>query len=314
MAVTYGFFNAIDGDRKYNADQMSEYFDGLVSNGVYESVGGALQVLASSGMTVNVQTGRAIINCKWLNNDAVLTLNVTQAHAVLNRYTAVVVRLDIINRTITITTKDGTPASNPVQPTMSNTSTMVELCLAMIYVGAGVTSITQANITDTRPDNTVCGWVTGLVEQVDTSTLFLQWQTAYEEFYQSFQSWFDTLTRQLQVNTYINQYTKRFVIGSGSSNIIPLDMEGYTYDSNDIIHVYINGLFADEAYDWLLDTRSDPPELHPNASTPGSVIDIVVLKSKIGNPVSGGSSAEESNITDTEQSNTTNTAQGEVTE
>lgn len=315
MAVTYGFFNAIDGDRKYNADQMSEYFDGLVSNGVYESVGGALQVLASSGMTVNVQTGRAIINCKWLNNDAVLTLNITQAHAVLNRYTAVVVRLDIVNRTISITTKDGTPASNPVQPTMTSSSTMVELCLAYIYVGAGVTSITQANITDTRPDNTVCGWVTGLVEQVDTSTLFLQWQTAYEEFYQSFQSWFDTLTKQLQVNTYINEYKKRFVIGSGSSNIIPLDMQGYTYDSNDILHVYINGLFADEAYDWLLDTRSDPPELHPNASTPGSVIDIVVLKSKIGDPVSGkGSSVEEANIEDNEQSNTTNTAQGEVTE
>lgn len=314
MAVTYGFFNAIDGDRKYNADQMSEYFDGLVSNGVYESVGGALQVLASSGMTVNVQTGRAIINCKWLNNDAVLTLNVTQAHAVLNRYTAVVVRLDIINRTITITTKDGTPASNPVQPTMTSSSTMVELCLAYIYVGAGVTSITQANITDTRPDNTVCGWVTGLVEQVDTSTLFLQWQTAYEEFYQSFQSWFDTLTKQLQVNTYINEYKKRFVIGSGSSNIIPLDMQGYTYDSNDILHVYINGLFADEAYDWLLDTRSDPPELHPNASTPGSVIDIVVLKSKIGNPVSGGSSVEEANIENTVTGTTTNEAEGEVTE
>lgn len=313
MAVTYGFFNAIDGDRKYNADQMSEYFDGLVSNGVYESVGGALQVMASTGMTVNVQTGRAIINSKWLNNDAVLTLNITQAHAVLNRYTAVVVRLDIVNRTISITTKDGTPATNPVQPTMSNTSTMVELCLAMIYVGAGVTSITQANIADMRASSS-CGWVTGLVEQVDTSTLFLQWQTAYEEFYQSFQSWFDTLTRQLQVNTYINQYTKRFVIGSGSSNIIPLDMEGYTYDSNDIIHVYINGLFADEAYDWLLDTRQDPPELHPNASASGSVIDIVVLKSKIGNPVSGGSSVEEANIENTVTGTTTNEAEGEVTE
>lgn len=313
MAVTYGFFNSIDGDRLYNADQMSEYFDGLVSNGVYESVGNALQVMASTGMTVNVQTGRAIINCKWLNNDAVLTLNITQAHAVLNRYTAVVVRLDVVNRTVSITTKDGTPASSPVQPTMSNTSTMVELCLAMIYVGAGVTSITQANITDMRASSS-CGWVTGLVEQVDTSTLFLQWQTAYEEFYQSFQSWFDTLTKQLQVNTYINEYKKRFVIGSGSSNIIPLDMQGYTYDSNDILHVYINGLFADEAYDWLLDTRSDPPELHPNASTPGSVIDIVVLKSKIGNPVSGGSSVEEANIENTVTGTTTNEAEGEVTE
>ena len=38
MAITYGFFNAIkqsDGtyDRTYNADQMSTYFEGLVSDG-----------------------------------------------------------------------------------------------------------------------------------------------------------------------------------------------------------------------------------------------------------------------------------------
>ena len=29
MAITYGFFNSVDGDRKYNAEQMSTYFDGL---------------------------------------------------------------------------------------------------------------------------------------------------------------------------------------------------------------------------------------------------------------------------------------------
>ena len=70
MSITFGFFNSSNGDRKYNADQMSEYFDGLVSNGVYENVGGALQVLASQNMEVNVQTGRAIINSKWVKNAA----------------------------------------------------------------------------------------------------------------------------------------------------------------------------------------------------------------------------------------------------
>ena len=110
MSITYGFFNSLNGDRKYDADQMSEYFDGLVSNGVYENVGGALQVLASENMEVNVSTGRAIINCKWLKNDAVLTLNIEQSHPTLDRYTAVVARLDVANRLITITTKDGTPA------------------------------------------------------------------------------------------------------------------------------------------------------------------------------------------------------------
>ena len=141
MAITYGYFNSIDGDRTYNADQMSEYFDGLVSNGVYESVGGALQVLAGENMTVNVQTGRGIIDCKWLKNDAVQILDITQAHVTLNRWTAVVLKLDKVNRQMVITTKDGTAASNPTKPEMQNDSSAVELCLAYVYVGAGATSI-----------------------------------------------------------------------------------------------------------------------------------------------------------------------------
>lgn len=285
MAVTYGFFNSQNGDRTYDADQMSEYFDGLVSNGVYESVGGALQVLANSGMTVNVQTGRAIINCKWLNNDAVLSLDLTQSHPTLNRYTAIVLRLDITNRLMTITTKDGTNASNPVKPDMQNDGTMVELCLAYIYVGAGVTSISQANIEDMRASD-LCGWVTGLIQQVDTSQLFLQWQTAYENYYNQmtaeFDDWFSTLTSQLNVNTYIQPFYKRVVLASGSSNIIPLNMSGYTYETSDIISVYINGLYAAENVDYFLDTSASPPELHPNASANGTEIQIQVLKSKIG--------------------------------
>ena len=306
MSVTFGFFNSINGDRTYNADDMSEYFNGLVSNGVYESVGGALQVLAGSGMTVNIQTGRAIINSKWLKNDAVLSLNITAAHAVLNRYTAVVLRLDMANRLVEITTKDGTPASSPIKPTMQNDNTMIELCLAYVYVGAGVTTISQANITDMRASSS-CGWVTGIVKQVDTSTLFLQWQTAYEEFYQSFQSWFDTLTKQLQVNTYIQQYSQRTVLQSGTSNIIPLNMEGYSYDENDVLSVYINGLYASENVDYFLDTSKNPPELHPNASANGTEIVITALKSKIGDQPSGGSGSDisEYEITEKTESNST---------
>ena len=287
MAITYGYFNSISGDRTYNADQMSEYFDGLVSNGVYESVGGALQVKAISGggMTVQILSGRGIINCKWLKNDAAITLDITQAHAVLNRYTAVVLKLDVINRLMTITTKDGTPASTPDKPTMQNDSEVVELCLAYIYVGAGVTSISQANIEDMRPSS-LCGWVTGLIEQVDTSQLFLQWQTAYETYYETmtarFEEWFDTLTEQLNVNTYVRRFYKRVVLESGDSNVIPLNMSNYTFSLDDIIDVFINGLHATPNVDYYIDQTSTPPSIHPVADAVGTEFYISVLKSKIG--------------------------------
>ena len=31
MAFTYGFFNSLNGDRKYTAEQLSSIFDGLIT-------------------------------------------------------------------------------------------------------------------------------------------------------------------------------------------------------------------------------------------------------------------------------------------
>lgn len=286
MAITYGFFNSINGDRTYNADQISTYFEGLVSDGVYEHVGGALQVKAASeGMVVQVLSGRAIVNSKWLSNSATLILDITPAHIVLNRWTAVVIRLDIVNRLITITTKDGDPATNPIQPSMQKDASMIELCLAYVFVGAGVTSITQADIEDTRPTN-LCGWITGLIDQVNTSQLFLQYQAAWNNYYNTmtaaFNTWFESLVDELNVNTFIQQFTKRVVMQSSSENMIMLDMTGYSYDSSDIVHIYINGLLGVPNVDYVIDTLSSVPIATIAANAVGTDVYIEVLKSKIG--------------------------------
>lgn len=309
MAITYGFFNAIkqsDGtyDRTYNADQMSTYFEGLVSDGVYESVDDAMQVLAGTGMQVQVGAGRAIIDSKWIKNTAAYPLIINAAHVTLNRYTAIIIRLDLSARTIIITTKDGENATTPVKPAITNSEIIKELCLAYVYVGRGVTAITQANIEDARPDNNVCGWVTGIVQQVDTSKLFLQWQTAYEEFYKQMQSWqqqqetgfsnwetsqkaafdawFSALTDQLQVNTYIQKYHKAINMRT-KNGVFPLDMSGYTYAATDVLFVNVNGVMLTEEYDYILDTSKTPVEIHTNAELDvENILEITILKSKIG--------------------------------
>ena len=298
MAITYGFFNAIKQsngtyDRVYNADQMGTYFEGLVSDGVYESVDDAMQVLAGTGMQVQVGAGRAIIDSKWLKNTAAYPLTINAAHVTLNRYTAIVIRLDLSARTISIVTKDGENATAPIKPTMTNSETVKEMCLAYVYVGRGVTTITQANIEDTRPDNNVCGWVTGIVQQVDTSKLFLQYQTAYEQQLQTmqdwqeaqetaFNTWFTALTDQLNVNTYIQKYHK--VVNMGTKNgVFPLDMSGYTYAASDVLFINVNGIILVEDYDYLLDTSKTPVEIHTNADLDANnILEITVLKSKIG--------------------------------
>lgn len=299
MALEYGFFNAVkqtDGtyDRVYNAEQMSRYFNGLVSPGVYESVGGGLQVRAGTGMTVQVQTGRAILgdNCQWLDNDAVLDITLNAAHVTLNRYTAIVMRLDYTNRNISIVAVDGANATAPTKPVMTRTSVIMEYCLAYVYVGKGVTTITQSAITDTRPDNTVCGWVTGLVQQVDTSQLFLQWQTAYAEFYAqmqawqtqqaaAFDAWFSTLTGQLQVNTYIQEYRNTVSVTTNTTQV-SIGISQYV-PTTDILIANLNGIALVEGTDYSISGTGTGAKMTLTKAIDGNnVIEFRVLQSKIG--------------------------------
>ena len=70
MALTYGFYNSLNGDRKYNAMDISRLFDGLIKDGVFMSIGSAFIVEASSERVVNVGIGRAWFNNTWIYNDA----------------------------------------------------------------------------------------------------------------------------------------------------------------------------------------------------------------------------------------------------
>lgn len=301
MAVTYGFFNAIqqeDGtyDRMYNADQMSEQFEGLISDGVYESVGDAMIVEESSGMQVQVKSGRMMIDSKWVKNDAAELLTINAAHVTLNRYTAVVVRLDLQARTIAITTKDGDNATTPVKPSLEDSQTVKEMCLAYVYVGRGVTEITQADIEDTRADTNVCGWVTGIVQQVNTADLFLQWQTAYERQMAQMQDWqerkqtqFDdwltTLTDKLEVKTYIQEYQNtETVTTSGSEASVSINVGIPDYDpESDILFVNMNGIVLVSGIDYeIAGTGARAGITMKNGVSGTNVYEFRVLKSKIG--------------------------------
>jgi len=150
MTVTYGFYDSISSDRLYNAKQMGSIFDGLILDGVYANYGNHLKVLENTGMTVNVSIGRAWFDHTWTYNDALLPKTLVNADALLNRIDIIYLEVNenVGVRANSINGLTGTPASDPVPPDLINTSTIHQYALAHIYVGAGVTQIYQANITD----------------------------------------------------------------------------------------------------------------------------------------------------------------------
>ena len=194
MTMKSGFHYSINGDRTYNPNDMNRPYKDIVSNGVFPNPSTQLQVLASSGMTVSVSAGGGLFGAGWGYNDAPVLLTLDSAEATLKRIDAIVVKRDdseAVRDTI-LYVKKGTPAQSPVRPAMTHDDYVDEYCLATIIVSPNTTTITQSMITDTRPDTSVCGWVTGLIEQVDTSTLFNQWQSAYSEQYDAFIDEFET--------------------------------------------------------------------------------------------------------------------------
>lgn len=199
---TSGFFNSVNGDRTYNAQQMSEIFEGLITDGVYESVGNKLAVQPNSGMVIKIATGRGWFDKHWVNNDADYLQTLEAADVLLNRYCAVCVRVDTTDsgRKAQPYLKYSDFATNPTKPTMTRTETVKEYCLAYVYIKAGATAITAADIEDTRANTALCGWVTGLIEQLNSTTLFEQWEAIFNDWFGSLQDLINQNTEAMLVN------------------------------------------------------------------------------------------------------------------
>lgn len=201
--IKNGFFNSKNGDRRYDASDMNRPLKTLISNGVIPHNGQALQIFAGDGMKVKVASGMAHVNGHWLENNADEVLNIAESDYVYDRIDRVVIRTDDTEnvRDMFIYVKAGHADSKPQPPALINTTGISEICLAEIRIPKQCESISQAYITDTRPDSRVCGWVTALIDKIDTSTLYIQWETAYREQFDEFEKnngeFIDSFKRQL---------------------------------------------------------------------------------------------------------------------
>lgn len=162
VSLEYGFFNSENGDRVYNADDFGRAMEPYSTDGVWKNYGDGFKVTAL-GMTASVNGGRAMIRNKWVRNYGVISLDISDADTSLDRYDAVVLRLDEDAREITCEIKEGIPSANPAAPEIIDSGAIKELCLATITVAAGATEILDTDITDTRSDESVCGYVKPLV-------------------------------------------------------------------------------------------------------------------------------------------------------
>ncbi|MEK4149974.1 hypothetical protein NST02_23305 [Robertmurraya sp. FSL W8-0741] len=132
-------------------------------------------------MTVIVKPGLGWINGYFLYSDSDYILELDIADGVLKRIDRVVMRLNHLTREIEIAVKKGAFASTPVAPSLQRDANAYELALADVLINNGAINITQANITDLRLNTQLCGIVHGTVNQVDTTTIFNQYQAWFNQ-------------------------------------------------------------------------------------------------------------------------------------
>lgn len=251
MALESGFFNDVNGDRLYNADDMSRYFENIMSSGIFKRITDCFKVSAASGMTLTVAPGAGLINCRWFRSETPESVTIPTANAVLPRFDVVVARLDMSDavRSISLQVVSGTPAASPAAPEPVRTADMYDLVLALVYVPAGASEIVAANLTDVRENTWYCGYVQSLV---DTPIL------------QSLRSRYTA-----PVNNTVN---------------IPINIVGF--DANvDILNVYVEGFRMAPVLDYSVDAeRSMVTLVEPVDS--GTIIDLDVLKPTMADDIS----------------------------
>lgn len=195
-----GFFDANlvgeEYDRVYLAAQFAAYFASFIGNGVYAEHSNQLQVVAmpTPQMQVGVEKGQGWINGYWYENTDTMYLPIEVADGVLNRIDSIVLRLGFAERNMWLMVKKGTPAVSPTAPEVTRTADYYDLQLATVSIPASSIRITQAQIQDTRMNQDVCGWVTGVVKQLDTTTLFNQFETYFQEFKENNQADYEEWT------------------------------------------------------------------------------------------------------------------------
>ena len=200
MAFTYGFYNSVNSDRKYDAIQMSSIFDGIVKDGIFMSIGDNFMVKSGSGMMVTVGTGRAWFNHTWSLNNALFPVTIDQSEVLQDRIDTIVLDINTDLRTNSILTLKGTPSSNPVRPTLIKSLLHNQYPLCDIYVTREVKAITQDKITN-RVGTSDAPFVTGILATINIDNLISKWESQWTQWFSANQN-----SAQSLLATWTNQW------------------------------------------------------------------------------------------------------------
>lgn len=206
MTISSGFFNSVNHDRLYDAEQFGSIFDGVINDGVYEHVGEAFAVSPNSSVndSVIIGTGRAWFNHTWIVNDSQYSVTLNPPNLVLPRYDALVFDIDRRDsvRKNSITIVEGTPNSSPQYPEMLNEELHKQYPFAYVMLKPGESKIISVENITYNVGNATCPLVTGPLEVINDDNFFQQMNAKFETFKndldEEFTTWFEGIKELIE--------------------------------------------------------------------------------------------------------------------
>lgn len=210
---TFGFYNAMKHDRRYNAEEVSSMFDGIILDGIYMHVGNRFIVKSKEELddTVVVGSGRAWFNHTWSLNDSDMAMKGPKSDVVKNRIDAIVIDVDTrdLQRKNQLLWVTGpiTGSNDGQRPTLINAEGHYQYPLCYINRRASSKVIHQADITN-MVGTSSAPFVTGVLQGMDIDDLVAQWADQWHRFVVRYQEetveWRDQ--KQKEINAYITEW------------------------------------------------------------------------------------------------------------
>jgi len=255
MAIRGYFFTAKQEggvyDRKYTGTDLARWLAGFFSSGIMIPNGGVLddefEVTSAGGMSTQVNLGKAIagLNGRYYGeiHDTPEIITHPVADEVYDRIDRVVFECSIEEdvRAYRARYITGIPSADPVAPEIEQSSTVFQLGLATVNIGAGVTEIIADDITDTREDASICGIANVLlgvkvpdenfipIRNRDAVIPITGWVVSASEDYAYERSFTDfNVTADDGVKIEPTEATMKYAVAAGIARVITTYDGGYT--------------------------------------------------------------------------------------
>lgn len=217
MTVSSGFFNSVNHDRLYDAEQLSSIFDGIILDGVYENYGEALNVTAypDANSTVIIGTGRAWFDHTWTLNDSQFTITLDPPNEMLDRTDAIVVDIDKRQdvRKNSIIYVKGNEAESQLPPTLIKEDLHKQYPIAYVFRKAGGNAPVEQSQITIKVGSADCPVVTGILEAQNLENLMQQLGDEFNTWWEGIKAVLDdniatNLQNQIdEINAKLNSET-----------------------------------------------------------------------------------------------------------